>query len=269
MKNILIISLLLYAARAMSMPLDSIGSKRINGRLFIQHRIEAKQTFYAIAKQYNISLDSLMVVNQQIKAAIKGKILLIPVAEKPQTDSSSIRVDQAHANADAASTATVLKHKVSKGETVAMISKKYEISPTDLVKWNGIRDNRIDAGQMLIVHAMGVWPPFKPWNRPAVKQDHDTIAPISITVDRINESGICLLVNDPKGAMIRAEAEGGFVAITSRLTGHQIVIPVTKGNPELFKDNAILILDRHTASQLETLSGSDRILVDISYLSIP
>jgi len=42
-------------------------------------------------------------------------------------------------------------HKVTKGETLYYISKRYEVSVDDLKKWNGLKSNHLKTGQELLI----------------------------------------------------------------------------------------------------------------------
>lgn len=42
-------------------------------------------------------------------------------------------------------------HKVSRGETLYYISKRYKVSIEDLKKWNGLKSNHLKTGQKLII----------------------------------------------------------------------------------------------------------------------
>ena len=49
----------------------------------------------------------------------------------------------------ATSTATASSHRVQKGESLALIARKYGLAPKDLKAWNRLKSDRIQAGQRL------------------------------------------------------------------------------------------------------------------------
>ena len=61
---------------------DSVGVKSIAGKKFIVHKIDKGESFYSIAKKYNISVKELEDANPDITDKITaGKILFVPVKE--------------------------------------------------------------------------------------------------------------------------------------------------------------------------------------------
>ncbi|HXD93279.1 MAG TPA: LysM peptidoglycan-binding domain-containing protein [Bacteroidia bacterium] len=114
----------------------SKNTQVINGRKYYIHKVEKGQSLYGIAKIYGLDLNALIVENPEAIDGIKsGQELKIP-AEKPKEQSQPTLKDYEN----------YLTHKVSKGETVYSICKKYEITEQQLVQLNpsiktGLKEN--------------------------------------------------------------------------------------------------------------------------------
>src|ERR1035437_4666881 len=64
---------------------DSVGVKTIAGKKFIVHKIDKGESFYSIAKKYNMTIKELEEANPDITdKIIAGKILFIPIKESSE-----------------------------------------------------------------------------------------------------------------------------------------------------------------------------------------
>ena len=114
----------------------SKNTQVINGKKYYIHKVEKGQSLYGIAKIYGLDLNTLIVENPEAIDGIKsGQELKIP-AEKPKEQSQPTLKDYEN----------YLTHKVSKGETVYSICKKYEITEQQLIQLNpsvktGLKEN--------------------------------------------------------------------------------------------------------------------------------
>lgn len=100
------------------------------------HTVEAGQTYYSIARQYNVSVQELYAWNNISEAVpLKtGSKLLIKYSSRRDTAPNS---------------ETIIEHEVQKGDTLFNISKRYEVSPEQIKEWNGMTDSNISIGQKL------------------------------------------------------------------------------------------------------------------------
>ena len=119
---------------------DSIGIETIEGKKFIVHKVEPKETLYALSRRYQVTVDDILTHNEKEKDGYAidqiGRILYIPLyKEMEATPSQGVRKE----------------HVVQSGETLYGLSRKYEVSVTDLKKWNQLKSNNLDLGQKLWV----------------------------------------------------------------------------------------------------------------------
>jgi len=120
------------AARA-----DSLRLETVNGKPFIIHQVDPKETLYSISRKYGVAVALIREENPTVDAGLSvGQIVKIPYT--PRTKSKA---------GDAAIT-----HKVTAKETLFSISKTYEVSVDDLKNWNNLKSNNLDVGQELIIY---------------------------------------------------------------------------------------------------------------------
>lgn len=142
---------------------DSIGVETVSGTNFIRHQVESGEGWYSIARKYGISYSELRMANKEGGDGLKiGQVILIPAkaklndprfqknyidskAEGDNTVKKEVKVDELPDNSKKK------KHKVASGETLFSISKKHSISVDQIKKWNGLSNNTIEIGQMLVV----------------------------------------------------------------------------------------------------------------------
>jgi LysM repeat protein len=117
-------------------PIDSIGVETVNGKVFVIHRVDEKETLYAIARRYGATVDAIRTSNPGLVTTLEvGQILKVPYTIRIQPKQQS-----------AANT-----HKVAPKETMYSISRAYGVSVDDIRKWNNLTDNNLSVGQELVI----------------------------------------------------------------------------------------------------------------------
>jgi len=142
------IKLLFLIAFSMNaeMPKDSIGIETVNGQTFIIHRVEEKETLFAISRRYRTTVDAIVQYNADAKAGLEiGQILKVPYTPRPQVKSQDGVI-----------------HKVEPKETLYSISRQYQVSTDDIRKWNNLTDNTLSIGQELVIRKPSTTPVQRP-----------------------------------------------------------------------------------------------------------
>jgi len=117
-------------------PTDSIGIETINGQTFIIHRVEEKETVFAISRRYRTTVDAILQYNSAASGGLEiGQILKVPYTPP--------------AKAKPIGSGTV--HRVAPKETLYSISRTYGVSAEDIRLWNDLADNALAIGQELII----------------------------------------------------------------------------------------------------------------------
>ena len=118
-----------------SVPQDSIGFTKENGKFYVKYLVEPGETIYRISTKYGIPVSDLLEENPELEKGLKvGQVLLIPYSpeKKPKNEEDT----------------DAQYHTVEKGETFFSISKKLNIPVGDLLKMNNIE---LKAGQKIVV----------------------------------------------------------------------------------------------------------------------
>jgi LysM repeat protein len=117
------------------LPKDSIGIETINGQTFVIHKVDEKETLFAISRRYKTTVDAILQHNASAGSGLEiGQILKVPYAAKA-------------ANKPAGG----IVHAVAAKETLYSISRVYQVSMEEIKQWNNLRDNSLRIGQELII----------------------------------------------------------------------------------------------------------------------
>lgn len=115
-------------------PVDSIGIERVGGKTFILHKVTQGETLFSISRRYKASVGDIQNSNEVLKDGLKsGQTIRVPyITDAQAPEGASI-------------------HKVSPGETLFSISKKYGVTVDSLKLWNKLLGNDLSVGQALVV----------------------------------------------------------------------------------------------------------------------
>jgi LysM repeat protein/ABC-type branched-subunit amino acid transport system substrate-binding protein len=118
-----------------------------NGKRFLLHKVERGQTLYGLSKLYNITIEDIIKHNPQTENGIKAREnIKIYIGEEKK--SVSIPEKAAIQTPD---TTQQNIHIVQAGETLYGISKKYNLSISDLEKLNPDLSEKLSIGQHIIL----------------------------------------------------------------------------------------------------------------------
>jgi LysM repeat protein len=119
-------------------PLDSLRLETINGKQFIIHQIDDKETLYSISRRYGVAITAILEVNPTADGGLAtGQILKVPYVAKGVKGKAQAGGDR--------------MHTVAPKETLFSISKLYDVSVDDIKAWNKLKDNSLSTGQQLII----------------------------------------------------------------------------------------------------------------------
>lgn len=116
--------------------MDSVGVEKVGDKTFILHNVDAKETLFGISRRYQTPVGEIVEANAALKSGLKvGQQIRVPYVTKAEVPSGSTL------------------HKVSPGETLFAISKKYNVSVSEIMSWNGLKGNDLSVGQALVIKA--------------------------------------------------------------------------------------------------------------------
>ena len=170
--TLVVAPLLSFSASALGVTAvrDSVGVERKNGKLFVQHKVEPKETLYALSRKYNIPVAQIVEANPHVQSAIKiGEIVLIPRRYSASSTAVVASAAKTTPAAPAASNRTYTVnnsgnklHTVEPKQTLYSISRQHNVSVEDIKQWNNLKDNNISVGTELIVGKGLATPTKKP-----------------------------------------------------------------------------------------------------------
>jgi LysM repeat protein len=174
--TLVVAPLLSFSANAFGVTavFDSVGIERKNGRLFVQHKVEPKETLYALSRKYSISVAQIVEANPSVETTIRiGEIVLIPRKASNASNATASATKAApvttRAAAPAASNRTYTVnnsgnklHTVEPKQTLYSISRQHNVTVEDIKRWNNLHDNNISIGSELIVGKGMTTPTKKP-----------------------------------------------------------------------------------------------------------
>ena len=142
---------------ARTSPMDSIGIRTVNQSAFIVHKVERGETLYALARRYQVEIQSIFDANPKAINGINiGQEILIPTKGANQVNDEGSQVQQNSQANNQVNQATgqgdKVVHTVIAGESLYLISQKYDVSVNDIKKWNNLRSNTISVGQRLNIY---------------------------------------------------------------------------------------------------------------------
>lgn len=116
--------------------LDSLRLETINGKQFIIHQIDAKETLYSISRRYGVKVTDILENNPTADGGLGvGQLLRVPYVPHTRHRTEN----------------GVTYHKVSAHETLFSIARMYSVTVDDLKSWNTIPAGGISVGQELTI----------------------------------------------------------------------------------------------------------------------
>ncbi|QEC53471.1 LysM domain-containing protein [Anseongella ginsenosidimutans] len=162
--NILLLFVLFFAGitGASGHVTDSLGIGIYKGVKVVMHKVTPKETFYSIARHYNVHPKYLIRFNSHIQGLKIGDTIRLEV-DSMNNFQNLVLVPENDAPAKEATfptasnppQSTVTEHVVAPRETLFAIAQKYGLKVAELRALNGITDSHIETGQRLIVSASG------------------------------------------------------------------------------------------------------------------
>jgi LysM repeat protein len=270
--NILFFSILLCAGSTYASPIDSVKVVKSKNKQYILHKVDKGEGFLSIARRYNVSVEDIKASNNNIKALKLGQKIKIPLSnaqppvgkndapKKINGDSSRIKVEESHANADAKETTTSSYkiHIVQPGETVYKIAAKYKITTQQLINWNAVKNNKIDLGQELIVSGALATLSYEKWNTANSLTSKASVPQNVLSPDtaRVEESGFAIQMDENTHPGI---APGTLILAINPDNNKQCLVQIQRKGPAA--ENAVIGLDKETLKRLGVEGNQSRIII--------
>jgi peptidoglycan endopeptidase LytF len=119
-----------------SNPIDSIGVENYRGKKLIVHRVEAKETYYSIAKKYSVNYKEIMSFNDDKSLQI-GVILKIPTTLPFITTVPEIV------------SGAVIEYTIKAKDNLNMLAERFGTTVDAIKNLNGLKSINLQIGQVL------------------------------------------------------------------------------------------------------------------------
>ncbi|MBS7562974.1 LysM peptidoglycan-binding domain-containing protein [Mucilaginibacter sp. Bleaf8] len=293
---------------------DSIGIENQDGKKVILHKLEPKDNYYAIGRRYNVAPNVIIQFNNNASLRV-GQIIKVPtnqpfVSAAPQAVNTSITPSARNQNNNSIAgnqpaqnnDNTVTEYKVSAGETLYAISRRFNVRVEEIMSFNNLRSSSLSPGQIIKIRSAAPaaqqqnpvqqpaatptpvqanMPPVSSPEIPSSKRDSTTVDSDSASVARRlpanryglterNENGVATFMDeaglDPNKKLVlhRTAPVGTVIKITNPMTNRTTFAKVVGRftENEMTKD-VVIVMTKNTADALGALDK--RFRVTISY----
>lgn len=155
--------------------IDSIGVENHNGKKIILHKVEPKETYFGVGRRYNVKPNLIIQYNNNVvlqpgmtikvptdlpfaTTAAPGKTVEQPVAAKPENKGPA------------------QQYKVSPGETLFAIAKRFGTSVNEIKKQNNLKSDILSPGEILTIGGSNT---SKPTEKQAAVETKPVTAPVA------------------------------------------------------------------------------------------
>lgn len=272
---------------------DSVGIENLDGKKVILHKLDPKDNYYSIGRRYNVKPGDIIKFNNNAPLKI-GNIIKVPTdrsfveASKPAVVQQKTVVappvvtqqsPEQQPAAPANTSGSTQQYKVSAGETLYSIAKRFNSTVEDITKLNGLTSTTVTPGQVIQVKSGTADVPAVV--RPVAKRDSTTYMTSQDSADsKLNanryglfeksEKGVATWIDDAsldpnkKLVLHRTAPIGTVIKITNPMTSKTTFAKVVGRftESEATRD-VILIMTKNVAESIGALDK--RIHVNISY----
>lgn len=120
--------------------------------VFIRHKVEKKQTLFAISRKYNVSQEDIKKCNDELKDGLReGMVLNIPDSakiKKRQKETEKLLITK-QKSSNSNEKQQFIIYTVLQDETLFSICRRYDVNIDDVIRLNPGSENKITAGSEL------------------------------------------------------------------------------------------------------------------------
>lgn len=203
LKRIILSIFVAISSFNVSASIDSINVEELNGYKNIVHKVEAKESYYSIARKYAVSPQTVIQFNNNRSLQI-GTIIRVPT-ERPFNEPATNNL-----RTNAVSKVATIEYKVGAREYLGLIARKFNTTVEDLKTLNNLSGNNLAIGQMIKVpYGTAPQEQLAP-SAPAPLDTQKVIAAVPITQIDTNRNASDRLKLPPSRYGLREVTERGF-----------------------------------------------------------
>jgi peptidoglycan endopeptidase LytF len=129
---------------------DSIGVENLKGKKLIIHRIAAHDTYYSVARRYNVSPKDIMTYNDSKYLQI-GVIIKVPTSKDFNDNQANNRPVQSQPSDPATSNIQENTYSVQPKDNLNRIAEKFGTTVGEIKRINNLSSSNLHLGQVLKV----------------------------------------------------------------------------------------------------------------------
>lgn len=131
---------------------DSIGVENHDGKKVILHKVEPKETYFALSRRYNVKPNLIIQFNNNIVLQ-PGQTVKVPT-ELPFADVKPAAPAQVAANKPEVKQ-SIQQFRVSAGETLYSIARRFGTTVDEIKTQNGLKSDIVTPGEVLNIKTSG------------------------------------------------------------------------------------------------------------------
>ncbi len=250
---------------------DSLRMETINGKQFIIHQIEAKETLYSISRRYGVAVTAIIESNGAAEGSLAvGQLLKIPFTPKAKANPGT-EVAGVPAMKSVSST-----HTVAAKETLYSVARQHGVSVEQLRQWNSLTSDELKPGQTLLVvqpknaNAAAALPvpvaaPVSPTNAAA---GTIRISEKVLGADEVREEGGCDLMPNTENnrkylALHRTAKTGAVLKVRNTQTNREVFVRVMGPMPADVSPDVLIRISSAAIKRLDATDGKCK--VEVTY----
>jgi LysM repeat protein len=147
------------------LPADSLRVKWLDGKKFVLHKVDPRETWLQLSHRYNSTVEDLKNANQGVADLKIGQIINVPVntyvpdtiiqGSKSKSATSAVPESPKTGIPTGNSNKIPILYTVRQGETLFSISRKFDQTVENLKLYNNLSSDILSNGQKLIVKYAG------------------------------------------------------------------------------------------------------------------
>lgn len=271
---------------------DSIGTELIAGNKYVLHKVQKGEGLYGIARKYKSTVNEIQSANnltntildlgQIIKIPVKNQVANVEVVQAKVEQSSIPKI----VNNPKIKSNTFITHTVKRGETLYLLSRKYDVSVTEISKLNNLKKTSLELGQKLkipkkgtVINNQDITYPTEEEQKNVIVEKSTGTADVKVNVKNnkllgsvdYNETGIAGWIDDKNLdskksiALHRTAPVGTIIRVTNLMNNKSIYVKVIGKLPDTGdNENTIIILSKAAVNMLGGVDQKFRVNLNYS-----
>jgi LysM repeat protein len=241
-------------------PKDSLRTEKIDGKVIVFHKVDAKETLYSLARRYKTTVSAITALNpESAKGLSLGTIIKIPTKEsvgklvekvvdknkvetaKTESKKEEIKKEESKKEEEPKKKDT---YTVVSGDNWYAIARKTGFTVSALKQLNPEAAKGLAAGQILALKEEAKSEETAIAKEVTIsKSDKPDLSPTGF--EKVIEKGLCELIEDKDSrlhvALSKTAPEGTLIQIKNELNGRSIYVKVIGKLPDTGANDKVIV----------------------------